>query len=242
MPGEGKLDVLIVDDEPLARNRLQRLCERIGIIKNIGVADGGSQAVTMLNRTNPDVLLLDIDMPGFSGMQVGEYCQRFDDGPEIIFTTAHSKYAVDAFRVEAADYLLKPVKEALLVEGLDKAHARLKAKDSGAGSADFRIWVQDGSGAVQIQAVEIERIEAERDYMRVCLSGRHYLLHETMQSLADRLPENLFVRIHRSTMIRRDLMKEIRREGRRKFVVLEDETALPIGPSYTSALTGELEG
>ena len=116
--------VLIVDDEPLARSRLKALCERTGLFGDTELAGGGRDALEKIRQRPPDILLLDVDMPDLSGLKVAEFCLDLARVPEIIFTTAHSNYAVQAFRLEATDYLLKPVKESLLREAVHRAIAR----------------------------------------------------------------------------------------------------------------------
>ena len=229
--------LLVVDDEPLARTRLLRLCQRLDMFEDIVLSAGGRAALQQVSNTKPHILLLDVDMPDLSGLKVAEFCEGLMQTPEIIFTTAHSKYAVDAFRLEATDYLLKPVKEALLREAIDRAVKNLNRSDGDTKMPESqRLWVQDGRGSVQLLVSNIERIEAERDYMRVHLEGRSYLLHQSMRVLEKKLPSSQFVRIHRSTIVRRDFIEEIRRAGRRRYLVLKDGTQLTIGASFADRL------
>ena len=231
--------VLIVDDEPLARSRLKALCKRTQLFGEIEMANGGRQAVEIIEQGKPDIVLLDVDMPDYSGLKIAELCQGIARAPEIIFTTAHSRYAVQAFRLEATDYLLKPVKESLLREAVERAIANL-ARDQVDQEQDFaeRLWVQDGTGALQLFVSDIEWVEAERDYMRLYLSGRSYLVHQSMRSLESQLPDNHFVRVHRSTIVRRDCIAEVRRQGSKRYVVLHDGKQLPIGPHYAGRIIG----
>lgn len=240
--------VLIVDDEPLARSRLKALCERTGLLGEIDLANGGRQAVEKIRERQPDILLLDVDMPDLSGVKVAEFCQNLAYMPEIVFTTAHSTYAVQAFRLEATDYLLKPVKESLLREAVERAIAN-RARDEADREPDIskQLWVQDGKGVLQLIVSDIEWVQAERDYMRLYLHGRSYLVHQSMGALESQLPASLFARVHRSIIIRRDCIAEVRRKGRKRFVILQDGTQLPIGPRYaervtTGAHTGRLGG
>ena len=227
------LDILIVDDEPLARNRLISLCKRIESLGEVNCASGGQEALDCIDGSLPDVLLLDVDMPDISGMDVANHCQSLRDVPDIIFTTAHRKYAVDAFRLDATDYLLKPVKEALLREALDRVRDRASRKRSGKpDESDQRIWVKDAHSSLQIRAVDIERIEAERDYMRLCLAGQSYLVHGSMRSFQETLPGDVFIRVHRSAMVRKNFIQEVRRKQRRHYVVMKDGAEVPVGPSY----------
>ncbi|ASK89745.1 LytR/AlgR family response regulator transcription factor [Sphingorhabdus sp. SMR4y] len=231
--------VLIVDDEPLARTRLKALCERIRLFGEIALANSGRQAVEKIRLKQPDILLLDVDMPDFSGLKVAEFCQALGHMPEIIFTTAHSTYAVQAFRLEATDYLLKPVKELLLREAVERAIAnRARAVNNGEADAVGRLWVQDGAGALQLMVSDIEWVEAERDYMRLYLPDRSFLVHQSMRSLERLLPDELFVRVHRSAIVRRDCIAEVRRKGRKRYVILQDGKQLPIGPRYAERIAG----
>ncbi len=234
--------VLIVDDEPLARSRLKALCERTGLFGEIALADGGHQALEKTRRWQPDILLLDVDMPDLSGLSVAELCQGLVCMPEIIFTTAYSTYAVQAFRLEATDYLLKPVKESLLREAVERAIAN-RARDCIDPEPDVahRIWVQDGTGALQLSVSDIIWVEAERDYMRLYFPGRTYLVHQSMRSLESQLPDGLFVRVHRSAIVRRDCIAEVRRKGRKRFVILQDSSQLPIGPRYADRITASAQ-
>ncbi|MFT5329102.1 MAG: DNA-binding LytR/AlgR family response regulator [Parasphingorhabdus sp.] len=240
--------VLIVDDEPLARSRLKALCERTGLFGETELANGGRQAVEKIKRRQPDIILLDVDMPDLSGLRVAEFCQGLDRMPEVIFTTAHSTYAVQAFRLEATDYLLKPVKESLLREAVERAIAnRSRSYVDPQPDSTQRLWVQDGTGVLQLIVSDIEWVEAERDYMRLHLHGRSYLVHESMRSLESQLPGSLFVRVHRSIIVRRDCIAEVRRKGRKRYVILRDGGQLPIGPRYAdrinaTAQTGRLGG
>lgn len=237
-----KLHILIVDDEPLARRRIEALCGRMDNIGRIDSASGGREALDSIAKNCPDIVLLDIDMPDMSGMVVARQCGLMDQNPEIVFTTAHSRYAVEAFRIDAADYLLKPVKEDLLKEAFERV---LQKRQPGRNdqtirdqeiNADHSLWVQDGDAMVQIRSADIGWIVAERDYMRLCLPARSYLVHQAMQSLLERLPAQMFVRIHRSAAVRRDLLRDIRRKGRRNYVVMDDGAELTIGPSHLEAV------
>ncbi|MEP2990400.1 MAG: LytTR family DNA-binding domain-containing protein [Parasphingorhabdus sp.] len=229
------ISTLIVDDEPLARNRLKTLCSRLSDISHIRLASNGLEALRAIEVEIPDVILLDVDMPDISGIEVAEKCKLQEKKPEIIFTTAHSKYAVRAFRLHAADFLLKPVKESLLSEAVERVIEKLgktEAINFGEVPKDAVLWVKDGEGSLQIRCSDIDHIVAEQDYMRLCLLDRSFLIHGTMQSLVKLLPQDMFVRIHRSTMVRRDCIKEIRRSGRRKYIVLQNGTDLTIGASF----------
>jgi two-component system response regulator AlgR len=234
--GDEKRSILIVDDEPLAGRRLQMLCDRIENTGQCDMIESGHKALERVTANCPDIMLLDIDMPGITGIEIADRCKKMDRAPKIIFTTAHSKYAVRAFRLEAVDYLLKPVKLALLAEALQRAFDQLERDGHDGGILDHILWVKDGETSLQIRSTDIERIEAERDYMKLCLPGRSYLIHESMQSLQSKLPKQLFVRVHRSSIVRKDLIHEVRRKGRGRYVILRDGTEMAVGRRYADAV------
>lgn len=240
------IHVLIVDDEPLARRRLSALCERIPGIGQTDTASGGQAAWDKIIRNCPDLLLLDVDMPGLSGLELANRCRseanRLTVVPEIVFTTAHSRYAAQSYRLDAADYLLKPVKQGLLSEAVQKVEARRSALETGMNvqsqmmSSDSYLWVQDNEGSIRIRCCDIQYVRAERDYMRLCLQDHSYLVHEPLHVLQSRLPSDIFLRIHRSAVVRKDVVRDIRRDKRRIYAILQDGTELPVGPSYVSVL------
>lgn len=225
--------VLIVDDEPLARQRLKVLCQGMPYIRSIQFAESGPDALVLVEQAMPDVVLLDVDMPEMSGIELARWLQTFSCAPQIIFTTAHSCYAVEAFRFNATDYLLKPVKSLLLEEAFQRAADRVSKQHT---EDSIKIWVQDYRGAVQVDSNHISWITAERDYMRIHSEENSYLILETMHSLEARLPKGQFLRIHRSIIVRENLIRQFRRRGRQFLAVLFDGTELTIGPSYAGGL------
>ena len=240
-----KLKILIVDDEPLARRRIEALCSRMETVDQITVASDGHEALDSIVQNRPDVVLLDINMPDISGMVVAQESRQLHQNiatsespaPEIIFTTAYSEYAVEAFRIDAANYLLKPVKEDLLREAFERVlRKRNTVKGTRKITDEHWLWAQDGHGSVQIRCSDIRWIMAEGDYMRLCVPERSYLIHDAMQSLLERLPAGMFIRIHRSAAVRRDLLRDIRRKGRRNYIVMDDGSQLSIGPSYLDSV------
>ncbi|WP_420607206.1 LytR/AlgR family response regulator transcription factor [Novosphingopyxis sp.] len=232
---------LIVDDEPLAVERLERLVERIDALRLVGTAADGEAALERVRGGGISLLLLDIAMPGQDGMAVARALAAMADPPAIIFCTAFDGFAVEAFDLGVADYVLKPVAQ----ERLEKAVARVTAAraeqaDEPRGAQEF--WVPHRSQLVRIAAADIDRIEAERDYMRLHLGERSYLLHETIGALEDRLDGEQFLRIHRSHIVRRDFIAGLRHEGGGVWhAQLADGESLRIGRKYLTA-TKEIAG
>jgi two-component system response regulator AlgR len=203
------LRVLVVDDEPLAVERLQLILAKIENVSVVGTANDGEAALRIADAVEPDVVLLDIAMPGMDGIDVARSLSRSRLNPAVIFATAFDNFAVAAFDIAAVDYLMKPIQR----ERLERALARVRDKRSD-GSAAARpqsryveeFWVPELSGLVRIAAQDIERITAERDYMRLHVGQRSWLIHRTIAKLEEDLDPELFIRVHRSVILRRDTL------------------------------------
>lgn len=209
------LRTLIVDDEPLAIERLQILAGQQEGIALVGTASDGAAALRMVEALAPDLLLCDIAMPGLSGLDVAAAIDRLDHPPAVIFVTAFDQYAVAAFDIAAIDYLLKPVAPDRLSRALARAREwRAGARGEGHKSPWIReFWVQNRGEMLRIDAAQVDLIEAERDYMRLHVGGRSWLIHQTIKALEARMDPGQFMRIHRSKMIRREGIIGLRHHG-----------------------------
>ncbi len=215
-----QLNTLIVDDEPLAIERLQLLCARQEHINLVGTASDGEAAIRLAHQLEPDLLLLDIAMPGMDGLEVAKKLSELEKPPAIIFVTAFDKFAVEAFGVAAIDYLLKPVEAERLsiaiARVLERTTDQIAAPTENSPWAE-EFWVPYKSELRRIAASEINRIEAERDYMRLHVGseqgGSSYLLHQTITGLEGRLNPDHFIRLHRSHLVRRDWIGGLRHDG-----------------------------
>jgi two-component system, LytTR family, response regulator AlgR len=228
------LKTLLVDDEPLAIERLQILCSRVPELNLVGTASDGAAALRLAEALKPDLLLLDIAMPGLDGMSVARALEKLDPVPSVVFVTAFDQYAVAAFDVAAVDYLLKPVAQ----DRLERAVARVRAHRAAPAEVQaeafaHEFWVPHRAEMIRIAAREIDLIEAERDYMRLHVGPRSYLLHQTITELARRLDPAVFVRLHRSTIVRRDRITGFKHDGMGVWVAqLTDGKELRIGRTY----------
>jgi two-component system response regulator AlgR len=234
------LKTLIVDDEPLAIERLQILCARIQGLSLAGTATQGTSALRLIESLSPDLVLLDIQMPDMDGMALARALSEREKRPALIFVTAFDHFAVEAFDVAAVDYLLKPVEAARLERAIGRIRAQLASKPmTGLAAPSTReawrreFWVPHKSGLIRIAARDIDLIEAERDYMRLYVGGRSFLLHETITALEHQLDPAEFVRLHRSTMVRRDRIAGFRhRESGGWEAQLQDGRWLRVGRTY----------
>jgi two-component system response regulator AlgR len=238
------LRTLIVDDEPLAIERLQVLCAEIDPLSVVGTASDGEAALTLAGKLSPDLLLLDMTMPGMDGLAVAREVARAEAPPSVIFITAHEDFAVEAFDLDAIDYVLKPVGRERLERAVERVLARRGARRSGGGRWLREFWVPHRSELLRIDVNQVERIDAERDYVRLHVGqgdgeARSYLLLQTIAGLESKLDPEQFIRIHRSTILRRDRIRGLRHEGLGVWSAeLADGEALRIGRTYLHKVKG----
>ncbi|HWI85738.1 MAG TPA: LytTR family DNA-binding domain-containing protein [Sphingomonas sp.] len=208
-----RLRTLIVDDEPLAVERMQIVCAGLSGIEVVGTASDGAQALRLIEALNPELLLLDIAMPEMNGMETANALSGLPVRPMVVFVTAFDSFAVEAFNVDAVDYVLKPVSAERLARAVDRAIARCADPKPAGSSWAEEFWVPHRSELVRIGAADIDRIDAERDYMRLHVGQRSFLLHQTIAALEARLDPARFIRLHRSTIVRRDRIAGLRHDG-----------------------------
>jgi len=242
---EPHLRVLVVDDEPLATERLQLLLARCDGVDLVGTASDGEGAVRMSEALSPDLLLLDIAMPGLDGIDVARALAERRPAPAVIFVTAFDHFAVAAFEVEAIDYLMKPVDPARLERALLRAREHVQRASSLPGPASpppsgrylDEFWASDLSGLVRIAVKDIDRVSAERDYMRLHVGARSWLIHHSMAALEEGLDPDLFVRLHRSAIVRRDFITGFLRNPSGRWIArLGDGTEQPVGRLYADSV------
>ena len=210
-----RIRTLIVDDEPLAIERLQILAGQQDGVSLVGTASDGASALRMVDALAPDLLLCDIAMPDLNGLEVASAIDKLDNPPAVVFVTAFDRYAVAAFDVAAVDYLLKPVSPDRLARALARVREwRATDRDRGQKSKWIgEFWVQNRGEMLRIDAGQVDLIEAERDYMRLHVGGRSWLIHQTIKSLEARMNPDQFMRIHRSKMVRRDGIVGLKHHG-----------------------------
>jgi two-component system response regulator AlgR len=233
------LRVLIADDEPLAAERLQLLLARSDGAQLVGTAFDGDSAINMTEALHPDLLLLDIAMPGLDGIGVARALAAQEPSPAVVFVTAFDHFAVAAFEVEAVDYLMKPVEPKRLQRALDRARAYLNQRTGqphpGKTSQWLEeFWASDLSGLVRIAAQDVDKVSAERDYMRLHVGRRSWLIHHSMAALEEGLNPELFVRLHRSAIVRKDYIAGFTRNQSGRWIArLSDGSEQPVGRLYS---------
>jgi DNA-binding LytR/AlgR family response regulator len=206
------LKTVIVDDEPLAVERMSILCRDIDGVDVVGTAEDGVSAIRMIKDAEADLVFLDIGMPDQDGISVAKSLATLPHPPAIIFVTAFDSFAVDAFNLAAVDYVLKPASAERLALAVRRAtERRAKAEPESARPSDYadEFWIPHRSELIRVAAIDIERVDAERDYMRLTVGERSYLMHQTITALEARLNPRDFIRLHRSVIVRRDLIERL---------------------------------
>ena len=233
------LRTLIVDDEPLAVERLKVLCKQIGGLEVVGTAGDGATALREAGALAPDLVLLDMTMPELDGLGVARALAGADNPPALVFVTAHDSFAVEAFDLDAVDYVLKPVSPERLTRAIQRAIARRgegRVRQPSPWIGEF--WVPHRSELLRIAVADVDRIDAERDYVRLHVgqgtaTPRSYLLLQTVSGLEARLDPDLFIRLHRSVILRRDRIIGLRHDGLGVWSAeLADGTAVRIGRTH----------
>lgn len=206
---------LIVDDEAHARHYLCELLAGEKDVVVIGEASSGTEGLELVRTLSPDLVLLDIQMPGLDGFELVDRASQ-EKAPLFIFVTSYSEHAVKAFEVDAVDYLCKPFDKERLLISLERALRRLSVRHTVVkGAADTRHWlsrlaIKEEDGIVFVPVEEILWIDAANKYVVVHTTGRDYIARQTIQSLEDTLDPRQFLRIHRSILVRKAAVRGLR--------------------------------
>ena len=251
MPEAPRVRVLLVDDEPLARAMLREMLSADLDVEIVGECVNGGEAVEAINATVPDLVFLDVQMPEVGGFEVLEALGQ-DQIPHVIFVTAYDQYAVRAFEVHALDYLLKPFDRERFDLSWQRAKAQiLQERDGGvdqrilalleemkAGSKYLERLVIKAAGRIYfLETNDIDWIEAEGNYVSVHAGKKSHLLRETISSLESQLDPKKFLRIHRSSIVRIDRIRELQPWFHGEFrVVLQNGMQLTLSRNYRDKL------
>lgn len=237
--------VVVVDDEPLARNGLITRLAASTDLHVMAEYDNGDAALAGIKDGQPDLVFIDIDMPGLSGIDV---LAGLDPAhrPMAILVTAHASFALRAFELNVIDYLLKPIHDDRLFEAIERAraaHPYRKAGDRDSSAPYLKtITVRIGNRLVWVDTKDISWIGADGDYVSLSGNNKSYLLREPIHRLIDRLDPDQFIRVHRSTIVRIDQVAELRNLNNRDALIrLHDGTPLRVSRSYIDALLDALQ-
>ena len=251
-----RIRALIVDDEPLARRRLRRMLAQHADVEIIGDAANGRDAISAIRERGPDLVFLDVQMPEMDGFAMLDALEA-KEMPLVVFVTAYDQYALRAFEVYALDYLLKPFDRQRFNKALQRAKSRLQPEKSSEinqrtlalleelkaqTSHMERFIIKSGGRAFFLKIEEIDWIEAEGKYVRLHVGKESYLLREAISSLEAQLDPKRFPRIHRSTIVNIDRIRELQPWFHNEYrVILRDGTQLMLSRSCRKKL-GELLG
>ncbi len=242
-----KIRTILVDDEDLARQMLQEYLAHYPNVEIVGECSSGKQAVKTINSLQPDLIFLDVQMPELSGFGVIKKLKKI---PFVIFSTAYDKYALQAFEVNAVDYLLKPYDRERFNQAMQRVLERIKndtppneqlrslINSIQRDQADTqRIWIKENGSLKPIKLQEIDWIEAMDDYACLHVGKANHLVNQTLRELEAKLDAKMFMRIHRSTIVNLDRIQELRPLGTGSYqVVLKDRTKLSLSRGQAKKL------
>jgi two-component system, LytTR family, response regulator len=251
-----KIRTLIVDDEPQGRERIRTLIGDDAEIEVVGECSDGKQAVSAIERTRPDLVYLDVQMPEMDGFAVLDAIAG-DRMPAIIFVTAYDRYAVQAFEVHALDYLLKSFDRERFQDALRRAKEQIRGSQEGIWNERLtglledlqtrqsrmtRFVIRSKGRVVFLRVEEIDWLEAAGNYVSIHVGRQSHLVRETLQAVEVRLDPAKFLRIHRSTLVNSDRIKELQPLFHGDYVVrLQDGTELTLSRNYREKVAGFLD-
>jgi DNA-binding LytR/AlgR family response regulator len=227
------LRVLVVDDEQLARARLIRMLEKIPDVQVVGEADSGTTALAQIAKLKPEVVMLDVEMPGFDGLALAEKPGL----PPIVFTTAHVQFAADAFDLDAVDFLVKPVRQERLEKALEKVRRRgARPAASEPASPKHQLTVHSAGDVRFVDARKVCAFRAIDKYTEFTLDGEELLVRESLDTLEERLAELGFFRVHRSGLVRVDAVTGLESSDDGLKVRLRDGAAVEVSRRQSAEL------
>jgi len=237
---------LIIDDEQLARDLLREYIENTPEISILGEAEKGKDAVEMIDRLKPDLIFLDVQMPGMTGFDV---LDDIEHDPFVIFTTAYDQYAIKAFEKSAIDYLLKPLDQERFKLAVEKAVSRMKLEQNNVGellrsmktdsktSYDSHIFVQKSEKLLNLPVEEIMFLEASGDYTILTTKNDQFVSSSGIGKLEEILNPDTFIRVHRSTIININFLKEIEKHFNGGMIVkMQTGKSFPVSRTYAKVI------
>ncbi len=245
-----KIKIVIADDEVLARQKLRQLLQNDPEVEIVGEGANALETIDLVQFTNPDLVLLDIQMPDMDGFDIVAALSANESIhlPRIIFTTAYDKYAIRAFEISAVDYLLKPFTRERLKQAFERAQEQIAAgrenrrdgkRNSDVNSYATRLVFKSKGRILFLPMSDIRWVGAEENYVRICTDRESHLLRETMAHFETRLDPASFVRVHRSAIVNLQHAKEIRTDSQEgeSFVLMQDGQKVPISRGYRLRLS-----
>jgi len=239
--------VLAIDDEPLALKQLEMYIAKVPDLKLVATCHSALEARRVLDEAAVDAMFLDINMPDITGL---EFIRTLQDPPLVVFTTAYSEYAVEGFRVNAVDYLLKPFSLADFVAAVERLRQRLEARRQAAPDPavdpvpvhlqEDAVFFKADYRTVRVRLADIRYIEGMSEYVKVWFDGAAVplLVLVRLKTVLEKLPSECFMRVHRSYIVNLSRIREVGRDG----ITLDDGTTLPVGDLYKQEFKDYLSG
>jgi len=250
-----KIRALIVDDEELARDRITSLLAEQNDVEVVGTCSDGPSAVEAIERERPDLVFLDVQMPGMDGFEVIENLDR-DHIPAVVFVTAHDAHAIRAFEIHALDFLLQPFDQTRFEKALERARAQLSRDKSSTIDSRLmslleelrderkypeRLIVKSSGRVFFVRAEDIDWVEASGNYVKIHTKNEAHLLRESMKNMEAKLDPKIFVRIHRSAIVNIDRIKELEPWFHGEYVVImRDGTRLTASRVFSDRLSAAI--
>jgi len=241
-----KINCLIIDDEPLARELLREFLQQHEDLTLIGECSKGTEAVNKIDELKPDLIFLDVQMPGMNGFDV---LDEITHDPFVIFTTAYDQYAIKAFERNAVDYLLKPIDQERFKLAVDRAIGRMNTEQNNVGellrnmktenktSYDSHIFVQKSEKLINLPVDEIEHLEASGDYTILTTKNDQFVSSSGIGKLEEILNPETFIRVHRSTIININSLKEIEKHFNGGMIVkMNNGKTFPVSRTYAKLI------
>lgn len=229
------MTVLIVDDNKIARATLRQLASQVKLLSVVGEAADAMEAINIIRQASPQLILLDIEMPGMSGIELIKALGN--KKPLVIFTTSKKEYAIDAFELNVVDYLIKPITPSRFLQAIDKAADLVESTGTSLSiEKDDFLFIRDSNIIRRLNLNEILFAEAMGDYVKLYTGIKYYTVHTTLKSLEERFDPSKFIRVHRSFIIALGKIDSIQ-EG----AIIIKEKPIPVADAYRAALNRKLK-
>lgn len=232
------LKCLAIDDEPLARKKMAAYIEKTPFLDLIDTCESALEALNIIQKQEIDLLFLDINMPDFSGM---DFAKSLTKAPGIIFTTAYSEYAIEGYKVDAIDYLLKPIDYPAFLKAASKANQLLSKMNPSSEELSFKeefLFIKSEHKIIKINLADITYMESMREYVRIHLKNRSPLMTLiSMKKLEESIPSDTFMRVHRSFIVNLKSITTIERNR----IVYDEKTYIPVSEQYREAFRAYVE-
>ncbi len=222
-----KIKCIAIDDEPLALQQISSYIQKTPFLELVGQFESAFQALDYLSSNQVDLMFLDINMPDFNGL---DFAKSLSNKPKIILTTAYSEYALEGFRIDALDYLLKPIPYTVFLKSVNKAKDWFQMKaDPTSESAEAAIYVKSEGKTVKVRISEILYVESANEYIKINLDNKDSITTlKRLKDFEDELPAEQFLRIHRSLIVNTKKIKAIERFR----VIMNNNFPIPVGELY----------